>query len=295
MDNESYRRGQALGFTVAELFTLLLFLVLFILAAAEHHEKRASRAVLERLHKVQNELGATKQKAAALAEKDKRLREYFGVADNFGDDFKDLVRPKEGLSDPQRQQALQEKAAAADKIHRILNAGASPTRNTGEGSEYDPKSLPRQVKSCIDEKQALQGEKQGLQGQLANVEKRYGGAGTVFPSCWVTATGGTEFVFNVDLLSGPDGGRLVIHDTGVPGHDEEKARLFNGVQFNQPLTYSDFFDETRPFYDFGTQQQPQCRFFVRVSDQTAPQDKSTFKSLLLTTQKNFYTAWGGRN
>jgi hypothetical protein len=285
-DNQSFRRGQALGFTVAELFTLLLFLVLLILAAVEQHEKSADRAVKDKWDQVQKELEDAKKKAAALAEKDRRLREYFRVANNFGDDFKDLVPGNDSASDREAQQALIEKGAASDEISKLLNGGASPTRNdAGAGSKYDPKSLPAEVKSYIDENQRLQ-------GQLANVEKRYGGAGTVFPSCWMTPAGGTEFVFDVDLMSSPDGGRLTIHDSQVPGHNDEKARLFGGVQFDQPLTDSDFLDETRQFYDFGTKQQPECRFFVRVDDRTASQDKSTFKELLLTVEKNFYKAWG---
>ena len=285
-DNQSYRRGQVLGFTVAELFTLLLFLVLLILAAVEQHKKSADRAVQEKWNQVQKELEEAKKKAAVLAERDRRLRNYFRVPENFGDNFSDLVPSKSGQSDRQRQQALKEKAEAADEINRLFNGSTSSAENNGErASEYDPKSLPGQVKSCIDEKQRLN-------GQVINVEKRYGGAGTVFPPCWVTPNGGTEFVFDVDLLSSPDGGRLVIHDSQVPGHNDEKARLFSDVQFNQPLTDSDFLDETRQFYDFGTKQQPECRFFVRVNDLTAPQDKSTFKELLLTVEKNFYKAWG---
>lgn len=285
-DNQSYRRGQALGFTVAELFTLLLFLLLLILAAVEQHEKTTARAAQEKQAQVQKELEDTNKKAAALAERDRRLRDYFGVANDFGDNFSDLVPSKGGGSDPQRERALKEKAEAADEINGLLNGNASSTKNkAGRGSQYDPKSLPRQVKSWIDEKQRLQ-------GQLANVEKRYGGGGTVFPSCWATPNGGTEFVFDIDLLSNPDGGRLVIHDSRVLGHDDEKARLFSDVQFNQPLTDSDFLDETRQFYDFGAKQHPECRFFVRVNDRTGQQDKSTFKELLLTVEQNFYKAWG---
>lgn len=285
-DNQSYRRGQALGFTVAELFTLLLFLLLLILAAVEQHEKTAARAEQQKWDKAQRELEAAKKNAALLAERITRIRKYFGVANDFGDDFSDLVPSKGGGSDLKKQQALREKAKAADEINGLLNGSDSARNNSAErGSNYNPNSLPQQVKSCIDEKQRLQ-------GQLANIEKRYGGGGTVFPSCWTTPTGGTEFVFDVDLLSNPDGGRLIIHDGQVPGHEDEKARLFSGVQFNQPLTDSDFLDETQQFYDFGTEQQPKCRFFVRVNDRTAAQDKSTFKVLLLTVEKNFYKALG---
>ena len=269
-----------------EAFTLLLFLVLLILAAVEQHEKSTARAVQEKWDQVQKELQDAKKKAAVLAERDRRLRDYFGVANDFGDNFSDLVPSKGAGSDRQRQKALNEKAEAADEINGLLNGSASSTKNKAErGSKYDPESLPGQVKSCIDDKQRLQ-------GQLANVEKRYGGGGTVFPSCWVTPNGGTEFVFDVDLQSSSDGGLLVIHDSQVPGHNDEKARLFTDVQFNQPLTDSDFLDETRQFYDFGTKQRPECRFFVRVKDRTAQQDKSTFKELLLTVGKTFYTAWG---
>lgn len=283
-DNQSYRRGQALGFTVAELFTLLLFLILLILASVEEHEKSAVRSDQEKLAQVQKELEGERKNTTALAETNKRLREYFGVSDNFGDDFRDLVPDKDGLSNRRREVVLREKAAAADEIHRLLDS-ASSTKNTEERERlYDSTSLPTRVKSCLDENQRLR-------GQVANVEKRYGGSGTEFPSCWLTPNGSTEFVLDVELLSSPDGGQLVIHDSQVPGHEEEKTRLFRGVQFDQPMTDSDFVDETRSFYEFGPKQRPECRFFVRVNDRTAAQDKSTFKGLLLTVQNNFYTAW----
>jgi hypothetical protein len=295
-ENQAYRRGQALGFTVAELFTLLLFLVLLILAAVEQHHTRTAqeyeRTAREYEHnwdRVQKDLGEAKRAAAALAEKNRRLREYFGVPDDFGDDFNDLVQPKNGMSYHLRQKMLMEKAAAADEAIRFLNQDPSLAKDNGNtGPEYDPKSLPTRAKSCVEENERLRGE-------VANVEKRYGGAGTVYPSCWVTATGSAEFVLNVDLLSNPDGGRLMIHDGKVPGHENDKALLFRDVRFAQPLPDSDFLDDTRQFYDFGTKQRPECRFFVRVNDRTAPQDKSTFKNLLLTVEKNFYKAWSQSN
>jgi len=284
-DDQAYRRGQALGFTVAELFTLLLFLVLLILASVEQHDKRTARKYQDS-DRLQKDLSEAKRAAANLAEKDRRLRAYFKVPDDFGDNFNDLVPSKDDMSESQRQKSLMEKAAAADEANRILNQDSSLTKIAGKkGSPYDAKLLPERVRSCVEENQRLQ-------GQVANVEKRYGGAGTVYPSCWVAATGGTEFVLDVDLLSNPDGGRLVIHDGKVPGHENDKAVLFRDVQFEHPLTESDFLDQTRPFYDFGTKERPECRFFVRVYDRTAPQDKSTFKDLLLTVEKNFYKAWG---
>ena len=60
-DNQSYRRGQALGFTVAELFTLLLFLVLLILAAVEQHQKSAARAAQQKSNQVQRQLEDAKK------------------------------------------------------------------------------------------------------------------------------------------------------------------------------------------------------------------------------------------
>ena len=121
-DNQSYRRGQALGFTVAELFTLLLFLVLLILAAVEQHQKSAARAAQQKSNQVQRRTrGCQEKQHAALAEKNDQIRKYFGVPENFGDNFRDLVPSKGGLSDRQKQQALKEKAEAADEIDGLLN------------------------------------------------------------------------------------------------------------------------------------------------------------------------------
>ena len=77
--------------------------------------------------------------AAALAEKNDQIRKYFGVPENFGDNFRDLVPSKGGLSDRQKQQALKEKAEAADEIDGLLNGTASSTKTDAQrGSDTIP-------------------------------------------------------------------------------------------------------------------------------------------------------------
>ncbi len=137
-DNQLYRRGQALGFTLAELFTLLLFLVLLILAGVQQHEKSAHREITEKWDRIQQELENANKKTAALAEKDRRLRGYFGVSNDFGDDFNDLVPAKGPLSDRKRQQILIEKAQAADEVSQVLNASSgSSKKDSGMGAPYE--------------------------------------------------------------------------------------------------------------------------------------------------------------
>ena len=51
-DAQAYRRGVALGFTLAELFTLLLFLLVLILATLRPHEKTKIERVDSDLRKM---------------------------------------------------------------------------------------------------------------------------------------------------------------------------------------------------------------------------------------------------
>ena len=108
------------------------------------------------------------------------------------------------------------------------------------------------------------------------------------PPCWVTPSGEIEYFSDVELLSTASGGRVVMHDNRVPGHEKDKKSLLIDVRFDHPSTESEFLDQTQALYEFGRQQKPECRFFVRVIDHTGPQDKELFKSLLQTVEQHFY-------
>jgi len=86
-DARTYRRGVALGFTLAELFTLLLFLLVLILAAVRQHQRAMNRAVAEEHERLTRDLNHTRETLRALAEKYGDLSRKFGLSNDFKDEF----------------------------------------------------------------------------------------------------------------------------------------------------------------------------------------------------------------
>jgi hypothetical protein len=304
-NRQQYRRGLALGFTLAELFTILLFLLLLIFAAVRQSEIAHARELESKNQKLAEELQRAKQQAQALVERNDSADLVAGSTDQIDDMFRDLVLSQKDNEQLRKQiSALSEKAKDDEKFRQSMRSNSLSAREPGEivrdakGAEDARRILERPglvaqnkgspspdltktIKDLVDS----QGR---LQGQVANLTHRCGGGGTEMPPCWVTPSGEIEFFADVELASARSGGTIVIHDDDVPGHEGEKKVLFRDLKFDQPSSESDFLDETQDLYDFGERQKPQCRFFVRVIDHTGPQDKEIFKSLLQTVEEHFY-------
>lgn len=60
------------------------------------------------------------------------------------------------------------------------------------------------------------------------------------------------------------------------------------IHFDTELSESEFRQETEAVRRWGDEQEQKCRFFVRLIDATKPNEKATFKRLMLTTEDSFY-------
>jgi len=200
-------------------------------------------------------------------------REALQERARLGDQFRNSS-VKQGLGDKTPDQVVADAKAGEAAAKVLKDSGLAPS--LGSFSE-----LPTLVGT-------LASDNKRLKGQMTNLQHRCGSGGTQMPPCWVTANGEAEYIFDVDLVSGGEDGQILLHDDHVTSHDDDKARLFQSVTFDRPLTESQFLDQTGALYAFGRQQKPECRFFVRVQDRTEAHDKEVFKDLLLTVEEHFY-------
>ena len=303
-NRQQYRRGLALGFTLAELFTILLFLLLLIFAAVRQSEMAHAREQESKNQKLVEGLQRAKQEAQALVERSDSP-EMAVSPDQFDDLFRDLVLSKKeneqlhqqinGLSEKAKEDEKFRKALAANNLTSVAPEEVVRDAKSAEDAQkaLGKSGLAAQSKGArpldlIKSVGALVNSEETLQGQVANLTRRCGGGGTEMPPCWVTRNGEIEFFADVELRSDGSGGTIAMFDDAVPGHEEERKSLFSDLKFGQPLTESEFLDQTEALYDFGESQKPQCRFFVRVVDHTGPEDKEIFKSLLHTVEQHFY-------
>ncbi len=275
-----------------------------VFAAVLQHQRAAAREARNQRQRLNKQINRLEKDRQLLADENKQLRGQISWSNKFDDYFHELViarRENENLR--KKVAGLTENSKIGAEIQRLLEneqlESKSPEEiireaksieqaqeiltkaGLGESGHSSGHDFAKSVKELVDTNRRLE-------GQVANLERRSGPGGTEMPPCWVTSTGEIQYVFDVELTNNAAGGRIIVHDSSTTGHDQERAQLFRALKFEQSLRESDFLDETQPFYAFGKAQKPECRFFVRVIDNTGSNEKELFKSLLGTVERHFY-------
>jgi len=304
-NDRAYRRGLVLGWTLAEVFLLIVFALLFAFAALMLAQKRRSldissllgenlklkqslleerrkTAVLERENKffqahlsdpyrtkdILKELWLAKNEIEQLrAERDRLAREH-----KLLDDMTTaLSRTGPGASPTDKLRGLIEKASAADKINDAL------------AHEH---LTPGKAASLADRNNELEKQAATYKAQLADVEAKLTklGNGADFPPCWpLPGTTRSDYIFDIKLTSTG----IIVHNNKLPNRAEDENKLPLGeIQFDSEIGDDDFQQETMPLFELS--EKNQCRFYVRVSDQTADDEKDIYKRRLRTVQGRFY-------
>jgi hypothetical protein len=149
---------------------------------------------------------------------------------------------------------------------------------------------PDQVMS-LDQQNSLAGQLDRTRRERDNLT--HNGNGLTYPSCWITAGGQTEYMF--DLTIQDDG--LIVRDA-TPGRANDPAmQLVNGVPRNTLIRDLVFTNGTTEL--FKSSQQQNCRFYSIIRDQTGPMSKQRYKNLRAIVENHFYIllrsdAWAGR-
>jgi len=138
--------------------------------------------------------------------------------------------------------------------------------------------------------EALRGERQRAEvpaeaASKTNPDKKKpGGSGTEHPACWVSDdTGKPEYLFDVALGSQT----IRIHDNALPQRAADQQSLpLSLMAYDEPLSSARFMAITLPLLEWSKQHD--CRFFVRVLDQTEAQEKAIYKNSLRIVGERFY-------
>ena len=134
----------------------------------------------------------------------------------------------------------------------------------------------------------LQEKNENLRGQLRHLQ-RGSGQGTEHPTCWATSTGKQEYIFDITLT---DAG-IVVADNALPNRVSAQKNLpLQQMIFDQELSHEVFLRTALPLYEWSKKED--CRFFVRVYDQTGPHEKSLYKNRLQAVESRFYK-WEDRS
>lgn len=288
-----YRRGLVLGFTLAEVAVLIIFALLLALswhlAAKEKKIDGLSQTLKER------EAAVVK-----LTEHKRVLEERVARGDDFDDLFRELEQVKEQRAvGEQANVALREKVETLKEKNEVLEDRTAITeklmkiaRKAGMSAEDPEKTFEKfasqleGLKKIKEEMKAAGLDDSQTKDFLRNAQRKLDGLGkgTEMPACWTSRdTGKPEYIFNTALTSVG----IIIQDNTLPHRVEEQAQLpLLAMVFNKEVRPEQFQVITRAVYDWSVKKK--CRFFVRVYDLTKEGEKKLYKYHLRTVGEHFY-------
>lgn len=337
---DAYRRGSVLGFTMAEVMLLLLFLLLLVLAALFLRERALSDEQAREIVTLEQQTETLQQQVSALRDVLAGL-ETTAPSDRFDEVFDRLVKAEEALTVADRRitglleeraaskaalvelqataarlaeerdqlaaalgeataraAAAEEKSRTAERILAELGVADPERRALGDTlaeavAAARPELLddPQALVAALDQTARLLADNQDLRGQIGALTRQIEGqgGGVELPSCFATADGRTEYLYDVDLR---DDGRILVRSRRLPTHEAKLAALplppFGDAEI---VTRDRFLAATRLLFEWSIDQQ--CRVFVRVFDATGPTQKAVYKQSLNTVEQHFYKLLAG--
>ena len=288
------RGGIVLGLTMAEIFILIVFCLLLLLAN-----------ILDKKNNEINELKVDIQqkdeyleilnKNPNLISNLKKLDEMFDT-DSFDDAFKELILINKKIKSSVAQlKGLQEKIKELHEFEEVLqkndlsiNETVSIIESIQEIKKTNPDLLSEQESICdlpnkIEQLQAKIKTEHNRMIYLQKKLERLVGKGTEKPACWATSSGRSEYIFDMVLTSHG----IIINDNKLPDRIIEQAELpLKLIHFNQELNSQNFRIATQALYDWSNKNE--CCFFVKVFDKTKQNEKSIYKKRLRVVGEHFY-------
>jgi hypothetical protein len=279
--DRQYRRGMVLGLTMAEIMLLLIFLLLLLLAAKLLADREAvKQALADRDRAVAAQVETAKQLADLQSTLDdfKRknpedydiLKEYQKAKTKLAETEKKLEKAESAMEilEPVQKQAI-EMSPGADPKEAIENLqAAAMVGHQALASGKSPDELIAGATCQKDLDQCKEGN--------VDMSKRLALKGGTLPSCWIDAmTGRPQYIFTATLRD--DG--IYLHDNKLTGREADQAKLpIAPLAFEHSYQSAEFVAAGQKLFQWSDAQDPACRFYVRLIDETA-NDKFLYKSL----------------
>ena len=264
-----YRRGAVFGLTVAEIFILLVFVLLLVFLALARQWQSEQRETEERLESAQAELEV--------------LQPWKPVIEEF--------------EAPEEVETLR---LAEARAKRELEALREVVEESGEPSENRTELLDR-LREAVDEQVAAQEESERIREELRVLQEK-----GVNPPCWYekvpTTDGGLRekpfYTFNLAVFDDgivvrkvetPPGG---AEDDGEGTYALESEQLgLHQLPYDSPLSDAEFLNQFRDIQRAGKEKQVRsysCIFWVRVWDRTSATAKERWKEVHLNVVQGLF-------
>ena len=279
---EGYRRGTVLGLTIAEIFVLLVFLMLLALLGVNRYWSESFEPWRDIMEKWTPE-----EVKLALAQPNKLRQEI----ERLKGEIKELEKEKERLQDRIRILVAREGTVGEE---------LDETKRRLAECEKALENAKRKIETLTSENQRLQATNNELQGRNDDLEDkiRIIGKGTT-PPCWYQVVEETNpitkanwrerayYLFDIVIREEhmevqpvpiPEG--RAEDDGGKPYGEEAKDLDLNAIPYGVPLTDREMFEVMRRLYEVGKSSRIRtysCTFYVRVWDETPATAKGRWK------------------
>lgn len=315
----NYRRGLVLGLTLAEVFLLLLFLLLgvfaYLLSLEERKTEYIHQAFIEHELPFQTEedLKLSTQQLSKAYRDIEQVKQLVDNPNEFIETVQALEDIKELLGDlgieiddpnalTTRLTQMREEELVAEKYKDVCG-DLDALKSQLETLHGEDKTAEEVLNSCPpsidDDKKTLVEDEipetveeaipiiERQKNQISSLTKRLkdmlGGKGLVYPPCWVR-DGKTVYTYQVSIR---DAGLYVDQGDDRAGMDLSALKR-NGdePQFGSIITSAAFNRKTKGMFEWSVENE--CRFFVRISDDTSVTNKQGYKSYLASIENHFY-------
>ena len=266
-----YRRGSVLGLTVAEIFILLLFLLLLVYLALNENWTARGGTLGEELDQLRQQLTV----------KDKKLREWQGVIEEF--------------QTPQEVQTLVSKMLQADQReeeyrHQIEVFKETLNKSNNE-AHREVITLRTQNSNLRQEIEIAQQNYEEIKEELRVVREKGNN-----PPCWYKTVpaerGGmrekAHYTFRIGVF---DNAIIILEQPVPPGSAEDDNGPLYAVEAEQlgltdipyetELNDESLIEKMQPIHDAGKNERVRsysCTFFVKVWDETSAHNKERWKN-----------------
>ena len=280
--DSAYRRGTVLGLTVAEVFILLLFLLMLVfLALAQEWE-----TVMHPTTNAEKEL----QEAKSILEDTRQVVAEYKGSIPIPDEPITLERGQESEIQTSDDSSAGSENNLPEDVRELLDRAADAIQEERVKAEQAEKRA-KEAETARDEAQA----KATRAGRNLDVLREKGHN----PPCWYQRVfdargGGREkpyYTFEVAVfddsmilrpVSAPAGGATDDEGSSYSSYAEEaRALQLDRLPYNAPLSDSAVVAAIRPVHDAGKEERVRtyaCIFWARVWDQTSPDAKARWKS-----------------
>lgn len=311
---QAYRRGLVLGLTVAEALLLILFGLLLALGSILIRSKEEEKERRKELDEAKLKLAAFEYIEPELALLRGRTTDDFfrelGILKTENDSLRLKVETLQSQLAETEITAEIEAAAksaktTADALRKAAARGMLVDEVFGEDFPIEKvervldiaktidDAMPEQSGERLEELADLEDlsadlaqkekENRDLRAQVTNATRRLDQEGLGYLACWAMDAGTPDYLFDVGLLS--DGIR-VRKSVRAERLEDYAALPIPASLYGRTLSPSEFRAGTKALFDYSEERD--CRFFVRVYDFTAPNQKLIYKNNLATVEGHFY-------